>query len=128
MELRDEIRRGMAGKEEEVKRLDIDSFGKIMDKFVHDASVGVGVKKEENTDEWEILTAGCGAVMDFYIWLNGIKPLFREMSREMSATGQPLLNEKLARSLGKLLFDELMETGKEMDKEAETDGGDQGKD
>lgn len=80
MELRDTVK---AGLKEEHKRLDIDSFGEIVDGFIRKSKVALLVYKEENEADFHVQGAGVGAVMDFYLFLNALGPIFERMLAEM---------------------------------------------
>ena len=82
------------------KHLDLDTFGEVMDKFIHDNAVGIAVTKEADSDDWEVNGVGMGAVMDFYILLNALRPIFLDMLDQMH--GQ-MDAEKLAESLADVL-------------------------
>lgn len=82
------------------KQLDLDTFGEIMDEFIHENEVGLAVLKEANSDNWEVKGAGVGAVMDFYIFLNALEPMFVAMLDQMKWEINP---EKLAESLSELI-------------------------
>lgn len=82
------------------KHLNLDTFGEIMDKFIHENKVGLMVLKEADSDDWEVTGVGMGAVTDFYIFLNALEPIFISMLEQMK--GQ-IKAEKLAESLSDLL-------------------------
>lgn len=84
MELQDTIRKS---NQDELKKLDIDTFGQIMDGFIEESKAGLAITKEEGEKEWTIHGSGCGAVIDFYIYLNGLDPIFRNMLAEMEKLG-----------------------------------------
>ena len=65
------------------KRLDLDTLGEIMDEFIHKSKVGLLVTKEEETDEWHVEGVGCGSVVDFYIYLNALEPIYLQMLKDM---------------------------------------------
>ena len=86
--------------EQERKHLDLDTFGEIIDDFIHKNEVGLMVLKEANSDDWEVTGVGMGAVMDFYIFLNALEPIFLEMLEQMDGR---IDVEKLAESLSDLM-------------------------
>ena len=94
------------------KRLDLDSFGEIMDEFIRKSRMALLVTKEENEEEWHVQGVGCGAVMDFYVLTNALQPLYLQMLEEMNHEMDP---EKLATSLCEVLRDSLIEAAKEAD-------------
>ena len=95
MELRDTVK---AGLKEEHKHLDIDSFGEIMDGFIKKSKVGLLVYKAENEEDFHVQGAGVGAVMDFYIFLNALAPIFEQMMAEMDGK-ENFYTEKLIDAL-----------------------------
>ena len=78
---------------QELQRLNLDSFGQIMDGFIEQSKCGLAVTKEEGETEWTVHGSGCGAVMDFYIFLNALEPIYLEMLDQMGGEIDP---EKLA--------------------------------
>lgn len=82
------------------KHLDLDTFGEIMDDFIHKNKVGLMVLKEADSDDWEVTGVGMGAVMDFYIFLNALEPIFVTMLEQMKGEIEV---EKLAESMSELL-------------------------
>ena len=86
--------------EQKQKHLDLDTFGEIMDDFIHKSKVGLMVLKEANSDDWEVTGVGMGAVMDFYIFLNALEPIYLAMLEQMEGRMDA---EKLAESLSDLM-------------------------
>ena len=82
MNLQENLRRNKGDIE---KKLDLDSFGKIMDEFIEKSRIGLLVTKTENSKKWKVEGVGCGAVMDFYVLLNAMEPIFVQMINEMKA-------------------------------------------
>ena len=119
MWLRDTMRKANA---EEVHKLDLDSFGKIMDEFIQKSKVGLAVTKEEGDAKWTVHGAGCGAVMDFYIFLNALEPIFLNMLDEMQRAGG-IDAEKLAGALCEVMEQSLIEAAKERSSGTKTGGG-----
>ena len=63
----------------ENKKLDLDSFGEIMDKFILENEVGMSIIMPEGTIEPEIHdNTGMGPVMQFYIVLNALSRIVTE--------------------------------------------------
>lgn len=63
----------------ENKKLDLDSFGEIMDKFILENEVGMSIIMPEGTIEPEIQdNTGMGPVMQFYIVLNAFSRIVTE--------------------------------------------------
>ena len=116
MWLRDTMRKANA---EEVQRLDLDSFGKIMDEFIQKSKVGLAVTKEEGDETWTVHGAGCGAVLDFYIFLNAMEPIFLNMLDEMDRCGG-IKEEEFASALCDVMEQSLIEAAKERSSGTET--------
>ena len=83
MNLKETAREGLAEMKQAGKKLNLDTFGEIMDKFIRESAFGVLAYKDEGEEEFHVKGAGCGAVMDFYIFLNALPALYREMLEEM---------------------------------------------
>ena len=63
----------------ENKKLDLDSVGEIMDKFILENEVGMSIIMPEGTIEPEIHdNTGMGPVMQFYIVLNALSRIVTE--------------------------------------------------
>lgn len=63
----------------ENKKLDLDSFGEIMDKFILENEVGMSIIMPDGTIEPEIQdNTGMGPVMQFYIVLNALSRIVTE--------------------------------------------------
>ena len=63
----------------ENKKLDLDSFGEIMEKFILENEVGMSIIMPEGTIEPEIQdNTGMGPVMQFYIVLNALSRIVTE--------------------------------------------------
>ena len=63
----------------ENKKLDLDSFGEIMDKFILENEVGMSIIMPAGTIEPEIQdNTGMGPVMQFYIMLNALPRIVTE--------------------------------------------------
>ena len=63
----------------ENKKLDLESFGEIMDKFILENEVGMSIIMPEGTIEPEIQdNTGMGPVMQFYILLNALSRIVTE--------------------------------------------------
>ena len=92
------------------KTLNIDTFGEIMDEFIRKSAVGLLVCKEENEEDFTVQGAGCGAVIDFYIMINALQPIFLQMLREMKGKIDP---ELLATSLCDVMRDSLVKAAEE---------------
>lgn len=99
MDLRERTRQGLT---QEHKQLDLDSFGEIMDNFIHESRCGLLVTKEEGEKDFHVQGAGCGAVVDFYIFLNALPEIFKAMLREMGGPKAFEIN-KLAEEIAAML-------------------------
>lgn len=65
----------------ENKKLDMDSFGEIMDKFILENEVGMSIIMPEGTIEPEIQdNIGMGPVMQFYIVLNALVDITKNVT------------------------------------------------
>ena len=65
----------------ENKKLDLDSFGEIMDKFILENEVGMSIIMPEGTIEPEIQdNTGIGPVMQFYILLNALVSVVKNVT------------------------------------------------
>ena len=65
----------------ENKKLDLDSFGEIMDKFILENEVGMSIIMPEGTIEPEIQdNTGMGPVMQFYIALNALVDIVKNVT------------------------------------------------
>lgn len=95
MELRDTLRKSNA---EEMRKLNIESFGEIMDDFIEQSACGLAVYKKEGEKEWTVEGSGCGSVIDFYIYLNALEVIYLRMLEEMKKAGG-IEAEKLAGAL-----------------------------
>ena len=63
----------------ENKKLDLDSFGEIMDKIILENEIGMSIIMPEGTIEPEIHdNTGMGPVMQFYIVLNALSRIVTE--------------------------------------------------
>ena len=109
MELRDLLRKSNA---DEVRKLDIDSFGEIMQDFIEQSACGMAVYKKEGETEWTFESAGCGAVIDFFIWLNAGEVIYLQMLKEMEMAGG-IDAEKLAGALCNELKKSMVAAAKE---------------
>ena len=65
----------------ENKKLDLDSFGEIMDKFILENEVGMSIIMPEGTIEPKIQdNTGMGPVMQFYIVLNAVVDIVKNVT------------------------------------------------
>lgn len=105
MDLQENLRKKMDTME---KKLNLDTFGKAMDTIIEASRVGLLVTKAENSKAWKVDGAGCGAVMDFYIILSAIEPIFMQMLKEMEEHGFSLEVENTAEAMAELIKDTLI--------------------
>ena len=96
--------------EEMRKTFDLDAFGDVMDRFIRKSAVGLLVCKEENEEDWTVQGVGCGSVVDFYVMINALQPIFLQMLRDMKGQIEPAL---LATSLCNVLRDSLVKAAEE---------------
>ena len=96
--------------EEMRKTFDLDAFGDVMDGFIRKSAVGLLVCKEENEEDWTVQGVGCGSVVDFYVMINALQPIFLQMLRDMKGQIDPAL---LATSLCNVLRDALIKAAEE---------------
>ena len=62
--------------------LNLDTFGEIMDKFIHENEIALLVSKEAMTDDWRVReNTGCGPVMQLHILLNALSVVLTDMLR-----------------------------------------------
>lgn len=65
----------------ENKKLDLDNFGEIMDKFILENEVGMSIIMPEGTIEPEIQdNTGAGPVMQLYILLNALVAVVKNVT------------------------------------------------
>lgn len=95
------------------KTFDMDSFGEIMEDFIRKNALGLLVTKKENSEEWDVTGVGGGAVMDFYIFLNAIEPLFLRLLDEMKRINAELDAEHLADAMAEMIKKGLMAAAEE---------------
>lgn len=63
-----------------MEKLDIDAFGKIMDELIERHDVKMLISMPAGTQEAEIQdNLGCGGVVQFYILLSAIKPIYQNI-------------------------------------------------
>lgn len=109
MELKDRARQGLT---QELRKLDLVSFGEIMDKFIRESGCALLVEKAEGEEDFHVHGAGCGAVVDFYIFLNALPEIFKAMLREMSRAGK-FETGKLAEAIAGMMKAEMVAAAEE---------------
>lgn len=68
--------------------LNLDTFGEIMDQFIHENEIALLVSKEAMTDDWRVReNTGCCPVMQFYILLNALGVVLADMIRTAGLDG-----------------------------------------
>lgn len=103
-------RRKEAAEAETGKELNIDSFGEIVDGFLKEIDAKILVTLPAGTEDAEISTnIGMGPVIDFYVFLRALKPLYRMMLETMGKIDHALDAEKLAEALCQIMKDDLLE-------------------
>ena len=105
MNLKETARQGLREKK---KELNLDTFGEIMDGFIRESDCGLLVSKEEGAEDFTVRGAGCGAVIDFYIFLNALPDIYRRMLEEMGGRHE-VDAERLAESLADMIEKEMLE-------------------
>lgn len=64
--------------------LTIDEFGGIMDKFIQDSHIQLLIDMPEGTTEARLKdNTGMGSVMQFYIILNAVEAVYKDMLKQM---------------------------------------------
>ena len=109
MDLRERARQGLS---QEHKQFDLDSFGEIMDNFIHESRCGLLVTKEEGEEDFHVHGAGCGAVVNFYIFMSALPEIFKAMLREMGGPKAFEIN-KLAKTIAAMLEEEMKDAAAE---------------
>ena len=90
---------------------DLDKFGEMMDETIHKSALAMVVSKGPESDEWHV-QGQKSAVMDLYIFLNALEPIYKAMLEEYRKIGAvEFEREKLAEALGDLLVSTLKEAG-----------------
>lgn len=106
------LRENINDRKGELEGLNLETFGEMMDKVIEASRLGLLVTKEEGEKDFHVLGAGCGAVMDFYIFLNALPVLFENMLEEMN---HQLEEEKLAEAMCEEMKKTLIKAAKEED-------------
>ena len=100
----------------ENKKLDLDSFGEIMDKFILDNDISLLINMTAGTIEPEIQdNIGMGPVMQFYILLNALPRIVTETMDLMWIPDSE--REHLYDELLKLVKDDILEVSESADGE-----------
>lgn len=81
--------------------LNLDTFGEIMDKFINDAHVQLLIDMPEGTTDAVLKdNTGMGVVVQFYIILNAVEAVYKDMVKTMELDDS---DDKLIDSLLDLL-------------------------
>lgn len=76
-DLPENIKKAFPGADK-ARKLDLDAFGEIMDEVIRKSFVALLVYKDKG-EQWHVRGGSGGAVMDFYILLNAVQPIFEAM-------------------------------------------------
>jgi len=106
------LRENINDRKGELEELNLETFGEMMEKVIVASRLGLLVTKKEGETEFNVLGAGCGAVMDFYIFLNALPVIFEKMREEMN---NELKAEELAEALCAEMRKVLIKAAKEED-------------
>lgn len=72
-----------------MSKLDLDSFGEIVDRFLKENEVKMLLTLPEGTLDVQVMdNTGLGSVVRFYILLNAIGPICGAMLKDMGIDGQ----------------------------------------
>lgn len=64
--------------------LNLDTFGEIMDNFIHEAHIQLLIDMPEGTTEAQLKdNTGMGAVVQFYIILNAVEAVYKDLLKQM---------------------------------------------
>jgi len=106
------------------KDVDLGSFGEMMDRAISRSAVELTVGKTEDAKEWYIVGDELGPVMDFYILMNAMEPIYISMLDEMEIPDGVDLADRLCEILRGSLHMALDERkGADTDAESGADGG-----
>ena len=126
MDLRKALHEVFGGKQESMQQgeMGLDTFGRMMDEVIARSSVRLSVGKRADTRDWYIEGAGYGPVMDFYILLNAVKPIYIRMLDEVPLEDDGGLADALCELLRGSLKEALEEREEaEPDAQDDADGG-----
>ena len=94
------------------KKLDLDSFGEIIDDFLKDNKIQMLLTMPEGTLDVQVRdNTGLGAVVQFYILLNSIASVGADMRKQMKIDNTSPEWRNVVDALLGLVRNELMESG-----------------
>ena len=95
------------------KHLKIDTFGEIMDEFIHKSEIMLVAVKKENSDGWKIETNhGCGTTVDMFVALNVLGTVYVNMLDEGDKMDVDWDEDKLAETMGELMVQSMKSAAK----------------
>lgn len=62
--------------------MNMETFRKMMDDFIHDHEMSLTVHKDAGTDEWTYEGDGMGPLVDLFMMLNTFPPLFMDLVKQ----------------------------------------------
>ena len=93
--------------------LNIDTFGKMMDDIIEGSSVALLIHKEPH-GKWQVKGGAGGPVMDFYVLLNAVAPIYKDMLRHFNGG---IDGKEVAKALAEVLREELTEAAEEVERD-----------
>ena len=75
------------------EQFDLDSFGELMNRAIHESAIGLAVTKEANSDEWTMRGTE-SSVVNFYLFLNMFPGIYDQMLREIERVGGYAMKEE----------------------------------
>lgn len=94
-----------------MSKLDLDSFGTIIDQFLRDNEANMLLTLPEGALEAQVQdNIGLGAVVQFYILLNSIKPICAAMRKNVGIDGKSPEWEKTVDGLLAMVKTEMLKT------------------
>lgn len=61
------------------KEMSLETLGHHIDNFIHDSALSLTVSKEAGTDDWSFGGVGLSPVLDLFVYLNALRPLFLKL-------------------------------------------------
>lgn len=97
-----------------MSKLDLDSFGEIMDQFLRDNEIQMILTMEEGTLDVSVEdNVLLGSVVRFYILLNAINPICDSMRKDMGIDGKSPEWAKVVDVLMQLVKEEMLGGGED---------------
>ena len=94
-----------------MSELNIDSFGKIIDRFLEENTIHMMLTLPEGTLDVQVQdNTGMGSVVQFYILLNSIQPIFDSMVNDMGIDENSTEFEKMVDALLGIVKKEIIGT------------------